>query len=92
MPPVRLSPLEKLARDLAEEIRKTPEPTRTSLALKYRPTLIQLGLLRQDSKESSCLRRLQQFLASHVYVVLIPEDQLSQRTRSGRSTGALRDG
>ncbi len=83
-----------LERDLADvlvtRIRADDYDTIAALAREYRPALERLRLVRPDSRPAAALRRLQTFLAAHVYGSRIPEPELPPRIRRGRATGGRR--
>ena len=81
--------VEHLARLLAAEI-MARSSTIHELATRFRHRLELLGKLRPTSTDETARRRLQEFLSDHVYGVLIPEDELPPRIRSGRRTGGQR--
>ena len=78
--------------ELADRIREGTYRSIGKLALEYRSDLVRLGKMQPDSTDGSALRRLQELLAKQVYGTRIPEDELPERIRTGRSTGDRKRG
>ena len=82
----------QLCDELADRIREGAYRSIGKLALEYRSDLVRLGKMQPDSTDGSALRRLQELLAKQVYGTRIPEDELPERIRTGRSTGGRKRG
>ena len=89
-PRVERSATDRLADTLASELRQRPAATIAALAQKYRGRLTELGHLREWSGPETAMRRMQEFLAAHVYGERLNETELSVRIRKGRETGGGR--
>ena len=81
---------EAVAHAVAARIEAEDYDSIHELAQEFAPRLVMLGLLRGDSQPETCLRRFQAFCRRHVYGVLIPDEALPARIRSGRRTGGRR--
>ena len=89
-PPAPPDSSEAVANATAARIKAGDYDSIDALAQEFAPRLVMLGLLRGDSRPETCRRRFQEFCRRHVYGVLIPDEALPARIRSGRRTGGQR--
>ena len=75
-----------LAKRVASRIRNSRDPVPV-IANYFRKDFEVLGMVRKQSLDSSMVRRFQAFCSEFVYGVLIPENELRPRIRSGKRTG-----
>ena len=80
------TPKTLLAERIASRLKHSREPI-SIVAMEFRSEFESLNLVRAESLDKSMVRRFQAFCSEFVYGVLIPENELRPRIRSGKRTG-----
>jgi hypothetical protein len=84
LPPA--TPKTLLAERIASRMKHSRDPI-SIVAMEFRSEFESLKLVRTESLDKSMVRRFQAFCSEFVYGVLIPENELRPRIRSGKRTG-----